>query len=69
MIIDAQKVHNNLDEIRRTLIGEAIIKLRMHSALRRIAANRVHHPQCVLDNCRQACPIRIATEALGRMRL
>ncbi len=49
--------------IRRTTTKSLIA----HHALRRITQNNTHHQQCILDNCRPACPIRIATEAMEAM--
>lgn len=63
---------SNLPNTVKTLLTRLAVMLKRHhldlstaiAALSRIKDSGVHHSQCLLDNCRPTCPIRVAGEAL-----
>lgn len=59
------------DTLKTTLTRIGLLIQRQHLdistaelALKKIQEAGIHHGQCVVDNCRPSCPIRIAAETL-----
>ncbi len=62
-MIDTQS-RISLQQLMDTIKKQTIAGMRMHKALNAIVAHNVHHPECVMDRCRQSCPVRVALETL-----
>lgn len=64
-----------IQALARAMREDAMVKLRLarnvstaDGGLHRIVDADIHHPQCLVDNCRPSCPIRIAKGTLEMMR-